>query len=109
MANTRKRKDSTGDALTRSDLAKSLYYDIGAHGDSYEFVGAFFDALREVVSADEPVVIHNFGKFRCLDKSERLGRNPRTGEAVTITPRRVVSFIASNKFKNKLRDYDNAE
>lgn len=98
-------KQSKG-TVTRHDLAKVAAEELGAVGASYDFVKDFFDVLGESVTSDESVVIHGFGRFRCLDKKSRVGRNPRTGEEVNITPRRVVSFIASNKFKRILKKED---
>ena len=95
----RRKRKKDGDTLTRSGLAKALYDDMGAIGDAYKFVGEFFTLLGEEIVKNDEVKLHGFGKFRCLRKKKRLGRNPQTGERVEIKPRRVVSFIAGGKFK----------
>ena len=88
--------------LTRNDLAQSLYTDLGAYGDAYRFVATFFDVLSDSIIKNEEVKLHGFGKFRCLDKKSRVGRNPKTGEEVEISSRRVVSFVAGGKFKHEM-------
>lgn len=88
--------------LTRNGLAQSLYADLGATGDAYRFVAAFFEVLSEQIVSSEEVKIHGFGKFRCLNKRQRVGRNPKTGEEVAISARRVVSFIAGGRFKRAM-------
>ena len=90
--------------ITRNALAKKLFLETGSYSDAYQFVGKFFDTLSDEITTRGQVKIHGFGVFRCLEKKARIGRNPKTGEAAEITPRRVVSFIAGNKFKNLVRD-----
>lgn len=85
--------------LTRSKLAQALYNDLGSVGDAYRFVTGFFEVLGEEIVKNDEVKLHGFGKFRCLQKRKRIGRNPKTGEEVEIKARRVVSFIAGSKFK----------
>lgn len=94
--------DDDKKTLTRNDLAQSLYAELGALGDAYAFVSAFFDVLSDSIIKNEEVKLHGFGKFRCLDKKQRVGRNPKTGEEVAITARRVVSFVAGGKFKQEM-------
>lgn len=97
-------KNAEADTLTRGALAQALYAEVGAMGESYRFVTAFFEVLTEQIVANGEVKVHGFGKFRCLEKRRRMGRNPRTGEEVPIEPRRVVSFVASGRFKRLMQD-----
>ncbi|MGI9348132.1 MAG: HU family DNA-binding protein [Gammaproteobacteria bacterium] len=95
--------------LTRHDIAQELQKETGSLLEAYQFVGTFFDTLSEGIINSEKVKIHKFGVFRCISKKERIGRNPRTGETAEITPRRVVSFIASKNFKTFLTDLHDAK
>ena len=85
--------------LTRNDLAKIIRSDMPTISNAYDFVAHFFDVLSEQIAANEELKIHGFGRFRCIHKKSRIGRNPKTGEEVVISSRRVVSFVASGKFK----------
>ena len=55
----------------------------------------FFDEASEALVRGEPVKLRSFGKFNVRSKRERVGRNPKTGEEATVTPRRVLTFKAS--------------
>lgn len=89
--------------LTRNDLAESLISELGTRADAYAFVGKFFDVLSESIVAQGELKIHGFGTFRCLEKKKRVGRNPKTGKEAEISARRVVSFIAGNKFRKLIQ------
>lgn len=88
--------------VTRNDLAQALYPEIGSMSDAYRFVCIFFDALSDQIAETGEVKIHGFGRFRCLEKKQRQGRNPKTGESIPIQARRVVSFVAGGKFKKMM-------
>ena len=88
--------------LTRIDLIETTYLKIGLPRKIISDV--ISEALEEICVSLEKgknVKLSSFGTFHCLDKKERLGRNPKTGEEAIISPRRVVSFKASNALKSR--------
>ncbi len=91
-------------ALTKAQLADVLADEVGLNKRvSKDVVEAFFDAITEQLSAGTDVKISGFGHFYIRSKSPRPGRNPRTGEAVAIEARRVVTFHASPKLKDQVQ------
>ena len=70
--------------------------------DAKQLVDLFFDEIKNTLERGEAVKLSGFGRFELRDKVERPGRNPKTGEAVLITPRRVVTFKIGNKLKSHL-------
>ena len=87
-------------ALTKAEMAERLYEDVGLNKrEAKEFVDAFFDALREALEGGRQVKLSGFGNFSIREKGSRPGRNPRTGEAVPIKARNVVTFHSSHKLK----------
>ena len=87
-------------ALTKAEMAERLYEDVGLNKrEAKEFVDAFFDVLREALERGEQVKLSGFGNFDLRRKNQRPGRNPKTGEEIPITARRVVTFHASQKLK----------
>lgn len=92
--------------LTRQQIARRLQAEVGSLAEARRFVDVFFDVLGNTVADSGRLKIHGFGVFRCVDKKERIGRNPRTGQAATITARRVVNFTASKIFKQRVSEYD---
>ena len=86
--------------VTRADLAAAVCEEAGLRKrDAAELVDMLVEAICERLAAGEPVGISGFGSFSVRDKSERTGRNPRTGEEAPIAARRVVTFRASEKLK----------
>jgi len=86
--------------LTKAELANSLSNQVGLNKrEAKEMVNAFFDELRLVLEQGQPVKLSGFGSFQLRQKSERPGRNPKTGEPIPISARRVVTFHASQKLK----------
>ncbi len=89
--------------LTRADLAEAVFQKVGLpRNESAELVES---VLREVVAClehGENVKLSSFGSFSVRDKRERIGRNPKTGDIVPITPRRVLVFRASNIMKDRI-------
>lgn len=80
-------------ALTKADIAETLFNDVGlSKRESKEMVEAFFEEIRLSLEVNEQVKISGFGNFDLRDKGERPGRNPKTGEDIPITARRVVTF-----------------
>ncbi len=89
--------------LTRADLAESINRRVGlSRADSLEMVESILRHMCEALSEGENVKISGFGTFLLRDKAERVGRNPKTGIEVPITPRRVLSFRASQMLKDRI-------
>ena len=90
-------------ALTKSELAVMLFEQIGLNKrEAKDLIDAFFDRITNQLVEGQDVKISGFGNFEVRTKVARPGRNPRTGEVVTIPPRRVVTFRASGSLKEKL-------
>jgi len=86
--------------ITKQDITNHLVDQMGlTFRDSKALVEAFFDQIRETLARGENVNISGFGKFTLRDKPQRPGRNPKTGEPIPISARRVVTFHASRKLK----------
>lgn len=92
--------------LTKADLAKHLDSQIGlTNREAKELVEFFFDNIRKELIAGHQVKMSGFGNFRVHDKKERPGRNPRTGEEVPVSARRVVTFHCGQKLKARVEKY----
>ena len=90
-------------ALTKADMAERLFEELGLNKrEAKEMVEMFFEEIRHSLESNVPVKLSGFGNFDLRDKSERPGRNPKTGEEVPIDPRRVLVFRASHVLKNKI-------
>ena len=91
-------------ALTKAHLADLLFEQIGLNTrESKDMVDAFFDLICDKLVNGEDVKISGFGNFQIRTKAPRPGRNPRTGEAIAIQARRVVTFHASHKLKEQIQ------
>lgn len=91
--------------ITKADLAETLFENVGFNKrESKDIVEAFFEEIRSVLEAGEEVKLSGFGNFELRDKPERPGRNPKTGEEVAISARRVVTFHASQKLKTLVEE-----
>lgn len=89
--------------LTKAELADLLYEQVGLNKrEAKDMVEAFFEEVRIALEAGDSVKLSGFGNFELRQKSERPGRNPKTGEEIPITARRVVTFHASQKLKAKV-------
>lgn len=89
--------------MTKADIAKVVHERIGlSKKESGQIVEALLDAIRRSLESGEDVKISGFGHFMLRDKHARRGRNPKTGQDITILPRRVVTFRASHLLKQKL-------
>ena len=87
--------------LTKAELAELLFERLGLNKrESKDMVEAFFDILHEALVGGQDVKLTSFGNFNIRRKAPRPGRNPRTGEAIPITARNVVTFHASHKLKS---------
>ena len=95
-------------ALTKFDIVKNLNYEIGLNKrEAKELVDSFFDNIKKLLSQGQEVKLSGFGNFQLKDKSSRPGRNPRTGEDVEITARRVVTFKSGQKLKESMKKLTN--
>ena len=93
-------------ALTKADIAESLYEELGLNKrEARELVELYFDELKSALSQGKQVKLSGFGNFDLRDKRERPGRNPKTGENIPISARRVVTFKPGQKSKNKVEGY----
>ncbi|WP_200884975.1 integration host factor subunit alpha [Croceibacterium mercuriale] len=89
--------------LTRADLAETLNRKLGlSRAESLDLVEAILAKMCCALSEGQNVKISSFGSFVLRDKRERVGRNPKTGIEVPITPRRVMTFRASQKLKDRI-------
>ncbi len=90
-------------ALTKEDMAESLFNELGLNkNEGRELVDLYFQELVACLAVGEQVKLSGFGNFDLRDKKERPGRNPKTGEKVLITARRVVTFSPGNKLKARV-------
>jgi len=90
-------------ALTKADFAESLFDEIGLNKrEAKNMVELFFEEIKNSLEQGKPVKISGFGKFELRDKVSRPGRNPKTGEEIPITARRVVTFRAGQKLKSRV-------
>ncbi len=93
-------------ALTKADMAESLFNELGLNKkEARELVDLYFHQLVACLAVGEPVKLSGFGNFDLRDKKERPGRNPKTGEKVLITARRVVTFSPGSKLKARVEAY----
>ena len=93
--------------LTKSDIVEDLNNQIGLNKrEAKELVDSVFDTIKESLINGEEVKVSGFGNFQLKDKTARPGRNPRTGEDVEITARRVVTFKSGQKLKEKVKSID---
>ena len=90
-------------ALTKADFAEQLFDELGLKKrEAKDIVELFFEEIKRTLEQGQPVKISGFGNLALRDKVGRPGRNPKTGEEIPITARRVVSFRASQKLKANL-------
>ena len=89
--------------LTRMDLSEAVFREVGlSRNESAALVESVLQHMSDALVAGEQVKISSFGTFSVRDKNERIGRNPKTGEEVPITPRRVLSFRPSHLMKDRV-------
>ena len=93
-------------ALTKAKLAEALFDQLGLNKrEAKELVEGFFESLRLSLESGEQVKLSGFGNFDLRDKNQRPGRNPKTGEEIPISARRVVTFRPGQKLKSKVDMY----
>ena len=89
--------------LTKAELADLLFEQVGLNKrEAKDMVEGFFEEIRTALERGDSVKLSGFGNFQLRDKPQRPGRNPKTGEEVPISPRRVMTFKASNVLKNRI-------
>jgi len=98
------------ESLTKAYLAERLFEDLGfSKRESKELVESFFDEIRSCLESGESVKLSGFGNFELRDKNQRPGRNPKTGEEIPITARRVVTFKPGQKLRARVESDGQAE
>ena len=89
--------------ITKADIVEYLHTQLGLNkSESKKLIEDFFNEIKDSLARNEEVKLSGFGNFELLDKKSRPGRNPKTGEEVTISARRVVTFRAGNKLRKKI-------
>ena len=87
-------------------MAESLFNELGLNKrEARELVDSFYEELRSSLASGEQVKLSGFGNFDLRDKNQRPGRNPKTGEEIPITARRVVTFRPGQKLKARVEAY----
>lgn len=97
--------DDTSRTITRADLAESVYEQVGlSRNESSDLVEQVLDEIANTLVSGENVKISSFGSFSVREKGERIGRNPKTGVEVPISPRKVLVFRASHVLKDRINE-----
>lgn len=92
--------------LTKAVMADRLFQDVGLNRrEAKEFVDALFETLRSALERGEQVKLSGFGNFELRQKNQRPGRNPKTGEEIPISARRVVTFRPGQKLRARVETY----
>ncbi|EKE76709.1 integration host factor subunit alpha [Gallaecimonas xiamenensis] len=90
-------------ALTKAEMAEHLFTKLGINKRvAKELVESFFEEIRQALESGEQVKLSGFGNFELRDKNQRPGRNPKTGEDIPISARRVVTFRPGQKLKSRV-------
>ena len=98
-----------GKTLTRADLSEAVHKQIGlSRNESADLVKSVLDLMSDTLVSGSSVKLSSFGTFMVRSKNGRVGRNPKTGEEIPITARRVVTFHASQKLKGMVDDANSA-
>ena len=97
-------------ALTKADLVETLLdeTELNKH-EAKELIDQFFEEVKTALESGRSVKVSGFGNFDLRDKKQRPGRNPKTGEEIPITARRVVTFKPGQKLKAKVEDYTESQ
>ena len=92
--------------MTKADIIEAVYQKLDNHSkkESAEIVESVFEAIKETLGVGQKIKISGFGNFVVREKKARVGRNPQTGEQITISARRVLTFKPSQVLKNALND-----
>jgi integration host factor subunit alpha len=93
-------------SLTKAEIADRLFDEVGLNKrEAKEFVDSFFEAIKNALEQSENVKLSGFGNFQLRDKNQRPGRNPKTGEEIPISARRVVTFRPGQKLRARVEAY----
>lgn len=93
-------------ALTKADMAEHLFEELGLNKrEAKEMVEMFFEEIRQALEDGRQVKLSGFGNFDLREKRQRPGRNPKTGEEIPISARRVVTFRPGQKLKARVEAY----
>jgi integration host factor subunit alpha len=96
--------------LTKAMMAERLFEELGLNKrEAKELVELFFEEIRRALEQGEQVKLSGFGNFDLREKNQRPGRNPKTGEEIPITARRVVTFRPGQKLKARVEAYAGSE
>ncbi len=100
-----------GVQMTKADIVHAVYSKLGGFSkkEAADLVDLVFETMKETLGRGEKIKISGFGNFVLRDKRQRQGRNPQTGEPITITARRVLNFKASQLLKQSLNDEEGAD
>lgn len=97
-------------ALTKAEMAEYLFDELGLNKrEAKDMVEMFFEKIRAALEQGEQVKLSGFGNFDLREKRQRPGRNPKTGEEIPITARRVVTFRPGQKLKSRVEAYAGSE
>ena len=97
-------------ALTKAEMAENLFEELGLNKrEAKDMVEMFFEEIRVALEKGEHVKLSGFGNFDLREKKQRPGRNPKTGEEIPITARRVVTFRPGQKLKSRVEAYAGSE
>jgi len=95
--------------MTKADIIEKVYERMGiSKRECAEIVETVLETMKETLEKGEKIKISGFGNFVVRQKRERIGRNPHTGEAITISSRRVLTFKASQVLKNYVNEGKNS-
>ena len=96
--------------ITKDSLVEMVHNEIGLNKrEAKELIESFFEQIKKSLEEGNDIKLSGFGNFNLRDKASRPGRTPKTGEEVTISSRRVVTFKSGLKLKSKLEGYDGTE
>ena len=105
-AQARSQAEKNLPTLTKAELAELLFEQVGLNKrEAKDMVETFFDEIRDALERGESVKLSGFGNFQLRDKPQRPGRNPKTGEEIPISARRVVTFRPGQKLKARVEAY----
>jgi integration host factor subunit alpha len=94
-----------GHTITRAQLTEAVYQEVGlSRNESAELVESVIAEISDALERGEMVKISSFGSFAVRKKGQRIGRNPKTGQEVPISPRRVLVFRASHALKHQINN-----
>ena len=92
--------------LTKADMVEHLFEELGLNKrEAKDLVEVCFEEIRDALERGKNVKLSGFGNFMLRDKTQRPGRNPKTGEEIPVTARRVVTFRPGQKLKQRVEEY----